>query len=382
MVVLASSCTYPFNPDIPSLADRLVIEGDILIGSTTEVDVTYLMGLDEGNTPVRPEAEVSVEGSDGKVYKGTRRDDGVFEIDSRNFPTDCQYRMCIKNLDKNKTYHSSWLDVQTSPQIDSLSYLMDDDRKNVDITISLTAMETQKYYRWTFVEEWEYHSLYYASCYCIPGDMDARNPKDTVATLVNYTNGENCYYCWNKATSDGILLGTIEGLNQTKLVNHRFATINNKETKLNYIYRMTVTLQAIAQDGYDYWKNLDVISNYSGSLDSPNPSEMAGNITCDEDNEYVIGYINVSQVSVSRRYLYDSDLNFYDASDDMKLGEQEDITPNWFNTYYYSKWYRPVYFMESPGQSSYVWAYGRCVDCTFKGGSKEKKPADWPNNDK
>jgi len=389
VAMLATACIYPYNPVSTELSERLVIEGDILIGSTTDVLISYVMPLTGTTNPTQPICEVSVECSDGSVYPATRMVDKVqnkvknshYVVDSKDFSPECEYRLCVKNTENDRVYHSAWTEVQTAPQIDSLGYIINDDRTNMDITISLTATDSQKYYRWTFYEEWEYTSLHRANIYCIPGDRSARHPQDTVAVMMDFKGNDNNYYCWNNASSDGILLGTSVGLNDHKLVDHKFASISCYDLRVNFLYRMTVTLQAIAQDGYDYWSNLDVISNLSGSFDSPNPSVMAGNIRNDDDpNEFVVGYINVSQVSTCQRYISNYDTNFYNRKNQLKYSDPQEVEEDMWNTYFLDKYYRPYEkMMISPGVYSYKWDYAPCVDCALMGGSKDKRPEDWPN---
>lgn len=391
VAMLATACIYPYNPVTSSVTtERLVVEGDILIGSTTDVMVSYVMPLDGNTNAVQPECEVAVESSDGGIYKAVREVEKVtdrqsiihYKADTKNLSTKNQYRLYVKNTETGKKYHSSWENVQFAPKIDSLGYIISDDRKSMDITISLTADEDQKYYRWTFLEEWEYTSLHRATVYCVPGDMYSKNPKDTVAQVLYFDPGQNNYYCWNYNTSDGILLGTSEGLNTNKLVDHRFAAISYHDLKIQSLYRMTVTLQSISQDGYDYWSNLDVISNLSGSFDSPNPSVMAGNISNDDDpNEFVIGFVNVSGVTTYRRYISDSEIHLYDWDPVYDESDPQEVPENMWNTFYYNQYYRPYSKdMVSPGVFTYMWDHARCVDCTLRGGSKEKRPADWPND--
>ncbi|MCQ2144139.1 MAG: DUF4249 domain-containing protein [Bacteroidales bacterium] len=388
VTVLAYSCTYPFTPEIPKLEERLVIEGDILIGSETQVCVSYLMALDAPlGSETQPNATAYVEDNTGKVYPGTyiprgmvhksvKLTRGIFAIDTENAPRDREYRLVVKNLENGRRYSTDFQPVQKAPVIDSLSYIINEPRTELDVTLSLTSSEDQKYYRWTFKEEWEYHSLISASAYYQP----ASSLFDT-GQIIYFTGKNNNYYCWDSNVSDGILLGTVEGLTTNKLVNHKFAKIRSNETKLNYIYRMTVTLQSISQSGYEYWKNLDVISNNPGQLDAPNPSEMVGNIVCDDDpREYVIGFINVSGTSEIRRYLYAADLKFYDDPEDRAKAELQEVQPSDYESMYRA-FYRPVHVTYGMGGPVWMWGYARCVDCIFKGGSKEKRPTDWINDD-
>lgn len=389
--MLAYSCTYPFTPEIPDLEERLVIEGDILIGTKTRISVSYMMALDAPkDSEVQPSATVYVEDSKGNTYPAVRtveyvgvhnNEKIVYIADTKDAPEDLEYRLVVKNNENGRHYSTPFQPVQQAPVIDSLSYMINAPRTELDITISLTSPENQKYYRWTFTEEWEYNSVYYADVYAVPG----KTTEDPVE-IVNFPVegiGDNYYHCWNNSVSDGILLGTVEGLTSNKLVNHKFAKIKSTETKLNYIYRMTVTLQSISQAGYEYWSNLDVISNNPGQLDAPNPSEMVGNIVCDDDpKEYVIGFINVSGTSVARRYLFNEDLSFYDRTEDNQLAGLEEVMPDQYNQFYYDSYYRPVYWGYSMAGRVLMWGHARCVDCRLKGGSKEKRPDDWINNDR
>jgi len=381
LMMAAASCIYPFETKIKGIDERLVIEGDILIGSQTKVSVSYMMSISGGETqPGRPDADVYVEDNEGGKYEG-KKAGKIYVVDTRSASDELQYRLVVHTKNNSRTYASQWQSVSKAPVIDSLGYMISDDRKTMDITISLTT-ENEKYYRWTFYEEWEYHSFYDAQCYVIPGRFNTRNPADTVAQMIMYADGEiNNYYCWNNAESDGILIGTVDGLTQKKLINHKFFSIGSQETKISDLYRMTVTLQSISQSGYEYWKNLDVISNLSGTLDSPNPNEMRGNIECETDpSEYVIGFINVSSVCTSMRYIDNDKTGFYDITPILKQAESENVQEPMWNTYYNMGWL-PYMYDEDPmmGVTCY-WTSKYCVDCTTRGGSKAKRPSDWPTD--
>ena len=66
LLFTAASCIYDFDPQIEGTRGLLVIEGDILVGDTTIVQVSRMSALsDDAGVQAVTSANVYVESSDG-----------------------------------------------------------------------------------------------------------------------------------------------------------------------------------------------------------------------------------------------------------------------------------------------------------------------------
>lgn len=375
-VLSAVSCVYPFEAEITSTADRVVIEGDIVIGGETVVKVSRLLPLDAepGVSEYLP-SDVVIVSENGETYKAVLSGDGMV-ADTRNASPSHRYKLQVRV--GAKTYSTSWLDVHQAPEIDGLDYSISDDRKQMSFSFSAHSTTEDHFFRVSYNEAWEYRADYYAKYYFYLPD-----PRKLSGALMKpYPDGTNTYYCWDTDQASEIMLISTESLSKNEILDQKLCGYSNHEHRLSYLYSIELELQTLSKDAYDYWSNLDQISSYSGSLFSPNPSEMRGNIRCDSDStELVIGYINASSVSRKRIFVNNDQTAFYRNNQEIPELENTLTRKEWYGMY--SNGYLPVDRADVIGDftDGYSWAPARCVDCRVRGGNKNK-PSYWPTDHK
>lgn len=379
-MIAAYSCVYPFSPDIDTTEGRLVIEGDIIIGGTSKVSLSYMAAIKEVEYTY-PDAEVWVEGDDGSEYRPSfsSSDDSrlSFTIDLSKASSAPRYRLCVRNRDNGRDYASEWLDVLQSPQIDSVGYVIDETENKMQLRLSAHSDSGEKYFRWTYDEDWEYHSLHRATVYYEPPEGWNKGRNGNWGEILEFEEGENIYYCWGKDHSTRIMIASTAGLNEDRIINHIFERKSPSDIKISSLYSVNLHIQSISADGYRYWENMDQLSSYGGSLFSPNPSEVRGNIRCVSDTtELVLGYINAATESSCRKYIDNLETMFYVRPYPF-VPDEEYKEDEWYNRYM-SGDIPVVPVLDMFGNiTGYTWCEKRCVDCRFFGGSKEK-PDYWP----
>ena len=386
----AVSCVYPFTPDIEGEDGTFVIEGDILVGEMTTVKLSYSAALaTPGLISCPSSAQVWVEDDLGEVYEGTpyeyqysskSRFTG-YQVDTRECDPSRKYRLCVVNGDTGREYRSSFERVCKAPAIDSLSYLTNPEKEKLNITLSMHS-EGESFFKWSYVEDWEYHSYYYANIFYTPPSIKygwVWKPSMGYGTMDYFTYPENNYYCWDHDESTEIMIFSTESQTEDRFVDLEFHPIDKYDRKISYIYRINVALEPLTKSAYLYWDTVKNNSEYNGSLFAPNPSEMVGNIRCQQDTtEMVLGYINVAQRAYKERYVYNTDHRFYKDKNNY-IDVDETLTEDqWYE--YYQAGYLPFELGLVEDFSSTVWAPKRCVDCITLGGTKNR-PDDWINND-
>lgn len=377
-LLCAVSCVYPFNPEIPSGAGgMLVIEGDILIGEISPVSVTYTAPL--SNTHVRLDpvsADVWVEDDRGGIYEVRDVEEGVYNVDMTGADPSLQYRLHVINKDNSKEYVSAFGRCCSEPVIDSLSYIIDEERGKLNIALSMHARD-ESYFRWSYVEDWEYHAYFNASIKYIPPEMSTNfwgPPQPMGPGSIEPMFPESTYYCWGHHDSDAIMIFSTEKQNDDRFVDLEFLPIARDDRKISSVYHIEVRLEPLTRDAYLYWDNMRTNSAFSADLFTPTPSDMVGNISCVQDgSEQVLGFINVARRAKKRLYVDNAETRFYRKiekfDDPVELSQGE-----WYH--YYSNGYLP-YYTEIPGNySTTYWALRRCVDCTVMGGTV-KRPSWW-----
>lgn len=392
---LTAGCVYPFEAELKSAHDIFVVEGDINIGDISTFSLSYAMSLEDFSSVARPDATVWVEGEDGTRYHSEQPGGRIekFDIDLREAPDDCRYRLAIVNNDTGKKYFSKWDGVHLPPVIDSVSYTVANDRKSMDMRISFHADDDSRYFRWSYNEDWQYHAPIEADYYYVrPTKSDKeiqkilsngameKIPSEVYGQILPFDEGHpSTYYCWESYTSRDIMLATTEDLSSNRIVNQKYETILNTSTKTNFHYRARISIQSLSRESYQYWMNILNNSENTGSLDSPVPSQMAGNIYC-EDNpeEMVIGHVNVGKTRLFTEYIDFQGVFFFKYKESVEYDSPSVDMEQWYNAW--KQGLLPVRTMgyKTPTEPIYGWAETKCVDCSWWGGSYRKRPADWP----
>jgi hypothetical protein len=74
--------------------------------------------------------------------------------------------------------------------------------------------------------------------------------------------------------------------------------------KLSSRYSILIKQYSLTQQAYDYWENVKEQLEGAGSIFSPPPSQIIGNVyNIDDDTELVLGYFQVSAVTEKRFFI-------------------------------------------------------------------------------
>lgn len=375
LLLSAAACKYPYNIVVPHSDYPLVIEGDILLGTTSTFRFSYVLPLDSDDY-VLPARNISgyIEGEDGIRVDGSVREIGaVLDFDTSRLPGNQRYRIHLQGPE-GRIIESDWLDVCPAPVIDDLSYRKNDEYNELHIGLSMHC-NGARYFRWTFVEEWEYHSDI-RSVYTY-------DPNRYSEGVIQYPfSTPMLYYCWDRCESPAINIFTTENQTEDRFEELSFHRIPLSDLRLQSLYRMTLLLEAMSEDAYAYWRTVRQNSEEQGSLFAPTPSEMASNLHCISDPSYqVLGFVNAAVAATTRMYYDNQEAHYYQAPfvPASKRREQDvSVHPDSCALAYrnYLLPFSPVYDMMG-SISAYTWADRDCIDCRRSGGTKNK-PADWP----
>ncbi len=374
----AVSCIYPFTPEAQDGSGAFVIEGDILLGDFTKVKLSYTAPVDApASAPEPPLCEVWVEDEAGAVYAGVRDTDtpGSYRVDTRSASQDKRYRLHVTRSSDNREYVSDWGEAPLVPEIDSLSYNLDFDRSRLNVALSMHS-RGGSFFKWNYVENWEYHADYDAVIKYIPPEPGRWGRVNGDGEIVPMVYPESIYRCYGHEVSSEIMIFSTESQTDDRFVDLEFRPIPRNDIKISYIYHIDVYLEPLSEDAYRYWENVKSNSEYNGNLFAPNPSELIGNIRCVQDpDEMVMGFISVASQAHKDLYIRHTEARFYKDSNVY----EEPIVVNrgeWYKNY--SDGYLPYSYYEIPGDVSQTyWARMRCVDCRYKGKGTYTRPDDW-----
>ena len=381
LCLLLCGCVTEYKPPkIDSLADILVVEGIITDNETIITLSRSVSILEEHSSSFSyvNYADVFVECEDGTRWVAEPLNwdplsssvpirNGLYTIKNGMLEPDRKYRLKIEieepdysSVDcypdfwggmscptKIYEYASAYSYPIKTPEIDSVFWIKRGPKQPVMIHIATHSPNNSVlYYRWSYKEDWEINSEYNLDTYP--------------------------YYCWNKANSTGLLIGSAEKTVFGKITDV-VTEIAPTNRKLAVLYRINVKQNVISKRAYDYFANIKKNAEQTGSIFAPTPSELRGNITCLTDpDKPVIGYVDISSTTQKIRYIW------------RREGAYE---------------YPPTLCELTPGDSLRSWNEGRipdeyilydvlefddtyiriqCVDCTYYGTTQ--KPDDWPKN--
>jgi hypothetical protein len=361
------SCTKAYNPPASQVNYKYLVIDGVLANSPDSPSVIRLsrtVQLTDTATSSTPEAgaKVSVQGSSGENFSFTELPGGLYKSVPLILNYNEQYRLKITTSGGSQ-YESDYVPVEQTPSIDSITWM----QKN-DVTISANTHDptnNAKYYRWDFVETWQYTATY------------DRTIAESNGVIYYVDSTNQTYNCWSSDVSTDILLGSTIALAQDVISQQPIALIPQNDDKISVRYSILVKQYAITQDAYQYFSILKKNTENLGSIFDAQPTQLAGNIhSLTNPSEVVIGYVTASSVAQQRIFIDNNQLydwaSVYNGPDcNLKIILQN---PNDFTLYNYPDTSYAPYYYVSPDEIEL--AKKPCVDCTTRGGTTTR-PAFW-----
>lgn len=373
LTALGPGCKQPFtSPAITNLPSYLVVDGYLNAGNDSSyITLSRTRGLDSALKAI-PElnAQVTVLGASGTIYPLLEISNGRYTAAALNLNPAENYQLQVLTQD-GKKYLSDSISVVLTPAIDSISWKMDstgtDNKLGVTIYANThDALNKTWYYRWDYVETWEYHSLFESWNYYSNGQVLARN----VDSLIDI--------CWFSQPSSNITIATSAYLSQDVIFEKPLVFIPQRTQKLGVRYSILVRQYGMTKLAFEYWDNLKKNTELTGSIFDPQPSQVAGNFHCQSDRaEPVLGYVSASTSQQSRIFINARVLPKWDYQTVPVSGcSQILVTEDSFTYYFGGRGYVPMFKKPPPGPVGYWSALPPCVDCTLQGG-KTQRPSFW-----
>lgn len=367
---MALSCIYPYEGELDSIEGTLVIEGDIILGDFSSISVSRALAIDgtfDKGRHVR--SKVWAEDDEGTVYPG----DENGRLDLRGASDDRQYRLHVADLESSRTYVSQWRDPQKAPVIESIDFRVEETdnqtlhRPMGEARLTMRAQEgAGRYFRWDYEQEWQYHAAYNIG---MDYDFDL---EDYV-----FVDENPLYWCWTSSRSSEAQIAIAIGDENNRIQDHVFLRFHTGEGDMfQKRYAVHVIARGISEECYQYLHTLEMNSNSTGDLFAPTPSELRGNVLCEQNpDEMVLGFIEVSRISEMRVFLSRETKAYLDLGEgpDEKLAILTD--PEDIRSHYADGW-RPTHKVETENGNGIGWAPYDWCDCRLMGGTNVK-PSYW-----
>ena len=363
-------CKEPYIPPaIKSTPNYLVVDGTLLSGADSSViTLSRTRSLSDSiNSSPEWGAQISVLGASGEVYSMFEEGNGRYWIGNLNLNTGENYQLQILTTD-GKKYLSDAVPLVSSPPIDSVSWKWNStgptNKLGVGVYVSThDPLNQTKYYRWEYVETYEYQSKIESFYYYAGGQLNARDSTNQI------------YQCWRTNPSTGLSLATSAALSQDIIFEKPLVFIPQADQKLGVRYSIFVKQYSLTKDAYNYWETLLKNTELTGSIFDPQPSQGLGNIHClTNPAEPVLGYFSASTSQQQRIFInYNQIIGWGFVTVPAQGCTQIATPPDSFAYYFGSLGYIPT----SPkGISDFYGTYAPCTDCTLQGGINVK-PSFW-----
>lgn len=373
LVLMLETCTDPYNPPVISTNHSfLVVEGFIDNGPDSTVFTlshTYPIS-DTSQTVPELGAKITIEGTDNSVRTLGETGKGNYGAALGSLNTTVRYRLHIITK-AAKEYRSDYVPVMTSPPIDSVNWALTSGGLQIYANTH-DPTNASTYYRWFYSETWQYHSIYYADVKWLPAqDTVVFNPNDSV------------YTCWASDNSTRILLGSTASLAQDVIYETPIVTIPMNSWEIGFEYSIQVSQYVLTSDAYNFWANMQKNTEEIGSIFSPQPSEIGGNIhNIADSTEQVIGYLSASSLQKVRIFITPLEIPTW-AIEEYTNNCTSLSIPTDSLTFYLGGRNANRYVVTSVDPTTplppfrYIIAADYCVDCTLVGGVNQK-PSFWP----
>ncbi len=407
LAVTAIACVSEFDAQLPSDdVQVLIVDGTIMENTVVTFHLSKSFSLDLtidqknllGSIPEKyfvTDAKLTIIGNDNDgtiVYQSSPAESmgkGIYQIYVGELVNNVKYGIQIEY--DGDTYQSEPSNPLYTPEIDSVSWVQPEYEGPISFRISThDDTEGAKFYLWNYKEDWEIRANYSTTVFL---DLNpAGNDESGRPMYKFYSDGSRPhYYCWKKSESKSYLIGSTESLSENRIVNRQFFQGSPEDDRFSFLYSVIVYQQAISKNAFEYYQNKIKLNEEMGSLFTPQPSELNGNITCITDpSKKVMGYVEVVKNTTEKRIYLDADWISRPLISNCDLIPQDSvdkwISEGRYTSYaqFYLRGYRPANGMDM-GRPGFPmdWSKSECTECTDnKNGGTKNKPDFWPNDHK
>jgi hypothetical protein len=294
VILLITACKKPFNlpGNISDNTRYLVIEGVISSSDSTFIRLSRTKKVDTLKTII-PEtgAHVSVESDANGSNALAEINAGTYAVAPLNLDASHKYRLRVKTAD-GKEYASDFVAVKNAPPIDTIGFVANAASMQIYVNAHDDANAT-RYYRWDFVEDWQFHSKY-RSAYKTNG-VDSIKPRGL---------DQQIYDCFGHDESTNVTIASTARLSKDVVYQQPITVVASNSEKIETKYCVSVKQYALTADAYNFWENLQKNTEKLGSIFDVLPSETASNFHCiSNPAELVVGYLSVGDVAFKRVFI-------------------------------------------------------------------------------
>ena len=375
LITILYSCREAYTPpQITTNSNYLVVEGLINTGTDSTIFKLSRTVRLNAKTTTQPEthAVVTVESDANTTYLLKEITPGTYASAALGLSKTAKYRLrIITNTNTHTTYLSDFTAGKDSPPIDSVGYTIQPNGLQVYVNTH-DATNNTRYYRWDYVETWEFHPMF-----------DAGYIYDPILGPVVRTAAQDIYTCWHTSPSTDVVLASTAKLTQDVIYQTIVTTVPSASEKVSVGYSILVKQYALTLDAFNFWQNLKKNTELLGSIFDAQPSQIQGNIhNITDSTEPVFGYVSAGTSQQKR-------ITVFYTSWTQGWGSDKSAYNNCFQDTVLIKDYglfqggapnqiplSQIFNPPNPVPVGYFGSSRNCADCTLRG--TNIKPSFWP----
>ncbi|PZX50692.1 uncharacterized protein DUF4249 [Algoriphagus ratkowskyi] len=363
-ILFITGCREPFNPDIdPTDLSVLVVEGYLDtegLPSILKLSYTRNIQTDGSNSLNYPGAAVSLRSESGAEYPLTSLGFGQFEF-AYDIPEQENYRLHIFTND-GLSYTSELIKPIITPEIIDVGVVKNE--KGAEIYLTTKGDENADDFLWTYEETYAFRPKI-----STPYKYDSASKDVIIRALDDRTN-----LCYRGDVSSALILETSSRFEGQFVFRQSITQILQDDERLSVRYSILISQKALDKKASEFWEILRKNTNDLGSIFSPLPSTIGGNIKNDQDpNVPVVGFVSLGTVQQKRLFV-----------DAQEVIPWRAVEPDYFNCFvepdtimkinyplaFTTGTFVPVVAVIPEGAYDPIGFQGavrRCTDCTLRG---------------
>jgi hypothetical protein len=359
VILLLFSCREPYDPEIPQqIASVLVVEGYLdTEGIESELKINRTVPLD-ATTAFAPEsgASVNLYSDSGSAFSLTEKKPGIYVI-ARNLPENANYRLEIV-LRGGERFESTPIRPIITPEIIDAGFVRD--QEGVEVYVNTQGNEVADDFLWTYEETWIFRPRIRTNYIYDPATKNVRDR----------TPAEQISLCFKSEQNPDILLETSSRFQNQVVFRKTIAEIPVGDERIQERYSILISQKAIDATAVKFWETLKRNTKDIGSIFSPLPSQISGNIKAVGNSGIpVIGQISMGVIKQRRIYINLSDVSPWGYTNPIFIGcvvgEEPVRSPAYQSAFASGAVVPASELMEGTTIVGYYPTDRRCADCTL-----------------
>jgi len=375
MVMICSSCVFPYDPEITRYEDVLIIDG--LLTDEPESSVVRL----SRSIPIRlsktvpyavveekPDSGATVFITDdiGNVSMFYETSPGEYRCDNPDFRgiAERSYQLYVITKDEQR-YESDFMTLKKVPEIETVyaefGVNPGDEGMEDGFHIYIDTYDPEnstRFYRYEYEETWEF-TVPYPSKYEIVND-----------SLVS--RNEDLHRCWKTIRSSEIMIISNEQLESDVIQKFPIHFVSVETNRLSRRYSILVKQYSLSREAFTFWDQLKKSNQDQGTLFDSQPTQTRGNIyNVDDPESPVMGFFEASSITKKRIFLTRFDVppvfrvktGFEECRYKYFNVALDDFDPSGFSRYCIVDYTQIDPFTPGIGMT---WSF-MCCDCTLAG---------------